>query len=313
MNRKSVGISKKRQLTQKTCGSHDLNELITAFNNKCVRIIGRNSKVIVQKLRHLSQMIGLRKLKSFVASIVYMMCADLPGAEMFMNICITGEPGCGKTDACNRIASLIQYILFGNNGQVVTLNRCDLVGRVLGETAIKTKMALLRNKNKCIFIDEIYSLGNNNATDKDSFSKECIDTICGHLSEFVNSCSVIIAGYTAETEECFFQSNPGLVRRFPWRFELEKYTTDELVDIFSLKMSDYNLEDLQPIREHFQTYKCDAADVMKLVSNLLLCHSKSVVLNKDPRMDISMKTTKEALAKMTRITDKPLACAHMFL
>ena len=312
MNKKSMGISKKRQVAQKTCGSHDLNELITAFNNKSVRILGRNSKVIVQKLRHLSEMIGLQKLKTFVACIVYMVCAELPGAEMFMNICITGEPGCGKTDACNRIASLIQYILFGNNGHVVTLNRCDLVGRVLGETAIKTKMALIRNKNKCIFIDEIYSLGNNNSTDKDSFSKECIDTICGHLSEYVDSCSVIIAGYTAETEECFFQSNPGLVRRFPWRFEFERYNADELVAIFSLKMSDYNVEDLQPIREFFDVHKCDAADVMKFISNLLLCHSKSVVLDKESRLNIGMKTIKEAFAKMTKV-QKPLPCAHMFL
>ena len=100
----------------------------------------------------------------------------------------------------------------------------------ISKESVKTSKLL----NSCIggvlFIDEVYSLGPGQK-DKDSFSKEAIDTLCGFLSEHKNDFCCIIAGYEEEIQKAFFGSNPGLERRFPFRYTLKDYTDDQLKDI----------------------------------------------------------------------------------
>ena len=63
-----------------------------------------------------------------------------------------------------------------------------------------------------VFLDEAYSLGNEEK--RDSFSKEAIDMINQYLSEKKNEFMMIVAGYDDELDKCFFSYNPGLKRRF---------------------------------------------------------------------------------------------------
>ena len=53
-----------------------------------------------------------------------------------------------------------------------------------------------------LFIDEVYQLGN--AEGRDSYSKECIDTINQNLTERQGKFICIIAGYKDSVEKCFF-------------------------------------------------------------------------------------------------------------
>ena len=80
-----------------------------------------------------------------------------------------------------------------------------------------------------LFIDEVYSLGNKEQ--KDSFTKECIDTINQALTENTSKFLCIIAGYEKEVKECFFDYNQGLERRFPIRFNIKAYDSTELFAI----------------------------------------------------------------------------------
>jgi hypothetical protein len=89
-----------------------------------------------------------------------------------------------------------------------------------------------------LFIDEAYALGNSEK--RDSFSKECIDTICEALSNHKDELMVIIAGYEQELNECFFNYNKGLKSRFPWVFKMDKYTATDLKNIFLKKVADIN-------------------------------------------------------------------------
>jgi hypothetical protein len=117
-------------------------------------------------------------------------------------------------------------------GQFIIAKRADLIGKYLGHTAIKTLKVLESARGGVLFIDEVYSLGNARQDDGDSFSKECIDTINQFLSEHANDFICIIAGYKEEVEKCFFSHNPGLERRFPYRFTIEGYSPAELFQIF---------------------------------------------------------------------------------
>ena len=53
-----------------------------------------------------------------------------------------------------------------------------------------------------LFIDEAYSLASSEK--EDSFSKECLDTLCESLSNYKGELMVIIAGYEEELDNTFF-------------------------------------------------------------------------------------------------------------
>ena len=108
--------------------------------------------------------------------------------------------------------------------------RSDFVGEYLGSTALKTKKLLESCIGGVLFIDEAYSLGNSEK--RDSFSKEAIDTLNQFLSENSTNFICIIAGYETSLQQCFFSWNPGLERRFPWKFNVASYNIEELKDIF---------------------------------------------------------------------------------
>ena len=118
--------------------------------------------------------------------------------------------------------------------------RSDLIGKYLGHTAAQTQKVIDSALGGVLFIDEAYSLGN--AEGRDSFAKECIDTINQNLTEKKNQLLVIIAGYEEALDTCFFSYNEGLNRRFPFRYTIESYTHEELAQIFIKMVSEINKE-----------------------------------------------------------------------
>ena len=267
-------------MKRKTYEDSQLQQLIAKINSKKIVVKGRKSSIICERLLAIDEMIGLEELKDFVCDLFYFYVADLPCEEQFRNISVTGKPGCGKTEVCVRIASLLQYIMFNCTKEVSILTRADLIGQVLGETAIKTMNALDEHQNRCVFVDEVYSLGHA-SSDKDIFSKECIDTICAYLSENMQSMCMIIAGYSEATDECFFGVNEGLRRRFPFSFSLKGYTVEELHAIFTLKLRRFVVHGEDSIVEYIRSQKrrnphYGAGEIITFINRLLLCHSASV-------------------------------------
>jgi hypothetical protein len=57
----------------------------------------------------------------------------------------------------------------------------------------------------------------------------------------------IIAGYKESLDKCFFAYNEGLNRRFSFRYNIQGYTADELMQIFLIKMelADWYFEENQ--------------------------------------------------------------------
>ena len=148
-----------------------------------------------------------------------------------------------------------------------------------------------------MFIDEAYSLGNDD--NKDSFSKECIDTLTHNLTE-KRDFLCIIAGYKNSLDKCFFSSNPGLARRFAFRYNIEGYSADELRDIFLLKIKKDDLYLVHNISDHsagiqnngnlleltnffsknkkyFPNY---GGDIETLILNWKICHGRRTLMHK---------------------------------
>ena len=129
-----------------------------------------------------------------------------------------------------------------------------------------------------LFIDEAYALGNQEK--RDSFAKECIDTLCEALSDHKDNLMVIIAGYENDLNKCFFSYNKGLDSRFTWRFKTDDYTAKELNLIFHKKIKEIGwkndkLKDnwFENKMEYFSYY---GRDMETLLSKVKIAHSRRV-------------------------------------
>ena len=197
---------------------------------------------IKNELVELNEMIGLSTFKTqIVDQLIYFMQNlhvgihgqfDVQGD--YKHTVLYGPPGTGKTEIAKIIGQMYSKIGILHNATFKKVSRSDLIAGYLGQTAIKTQKVIESSLGGVLFIDEVYSLAD--IEQRDSFSKECIDTLCEALSQYRDNWMVIIAGYEEEIKQQFFKTNPGLESRFIWRFTLDSYTSVELFEIFKKKV-----------------------------------------------------------------------------
>lgn len=194
---------------------------------------------IKQPLNELNAMIGMKQLKNNVLDQILYFSQNLHKTSNegdFMHTVIYGPPGTGKTEIAKILGKIYSNLGVLSKQTFKKATRSDLIAGYLGQTAIKTNELITSCLGGVLFIDEAYALGN--PEQRDSFSKECIDTLCEALSEHKSKLMVIIAGYENELKECFFKYNQGLDSRFIWRFKTDEYTAEDLMNIFFKKVKD---------------------------------------------------------------------------
>lgn len=130
------------------------------------------------------------------------------------------------------------------------ISRADFVAPYVGQTAIKTMDLLNKNRGKVLFIDEAYSLLND---DRDSFGMEALTALNQFMSENPQDIVIIFAGYKDKMQSGIFEKQPGLPRRCMWHFECEGYSGSELYDIFKtqLKKEKWSITDEDVSRQMF--------------------------------------------------------------
>ena len=182
-------------------------------------------------LIELKEMIGLDKIKEeIINNIIYFMMKKNKINREMMHTIITGSPGTGKTTFIEILARIYTKLGVLEKGHIVKVKRSDLIGKYLGHTAVQTRKKIEQAYGGILLIDEAYSLGNPEA--RDSFAKECLDTLNQALTEDKDKFICIIAGYKKALDESFFVFNEGLKRRFPFRFDIEKYNSDDLAKYY---------------------------------------------------------------------------------
>ncbi len=164
------------------------------------------------------QFINLRKNKGFLEK------GDIDVHSVFM-----GNPGTGKTTVAEMMGKLYKHMGFLSKGHVHSVDRVDLVGEYIGQTAPKVKKAIEKARGGVLFIDEAYSLARENDDSKD-FGREVIEILVKEMSDGPGDIVLIVAGYPKEMKY-FIQSNPGLRSRFKLFFDFADYLPQELSEI----------------------------------------------------------------------------------
>lgn len=164
----------------------------------------------------------------------------------YLSFVFFGNPGTGKSTLASYVGSFFQKCLIMTRDVVINASRSTLVGSVLGQTAIKTRQALIDSLEGVIFIDEAYSLTPCQGTDQ--YGNESIDELVDFMSKFKCLHIVIVAGYKQLMTKCFFTNNEGLPRRFARKIELGNFTAPELVEILESMLTKHNL--IKCTKEH---------------------------------------------------------------
>jgi len=279
---------------------------------------------LIEPLTELKNLVGMKSVKeSMVDQILFFMqklnkkekcnvcincqnnikCNEVKNEnDDMLHTIITGPPGVGKTELGKILGKVYKAMGILSKGHVMVAKRPDLIAKYLGQTAPKTQAFIDKCKGGVMFIDEAYSLGNPEG--RDSFAKECLDTINQNLTER-RDFLCIIAGYEDSLESSFFSFNEGLKRRFSFKYIIDKYTGSELKDIFLIKIKREDwvfVGDNEELEKFFkkneESFPRFGGDVETLFLKVKIQHSRRVMFkDEDLRKKITMEDIKKGFEK----------------
>ena len=201
-----------------------------------VKVKSTKKVTIEEALAELNALVGLDQVKTKVADWVDQIKVfklrrerGLPVPNISYHMVFTGNPGTGKTTVARIMAQIYCALGIVTEGQLVEVDRSDVVAGYIGQTALKTQAVIKKAIGGVLFIDEAYSLSKSG----NDFGQEAIDTLLKAMEDNRDNLVVIVAGYDGPMDG-FINSNPGLKSRFKTYLEFNDYNGKQLFDIFAM-------------------------------------------------------------------------------
>lgn len=259
--------------------------------------LDEDTRTLQDLLDELNALVGLEKVKNKVQDlIIYQKVQkmrrekNLHSAKNTLHLAFTGNPGTGKTTVARIVGRIYKRIGLLSKGHFVEVSRTDLIAGYQGQTALKVKKVIEQAKGGVLFIDEAYSITENDHSD--SYGRECLTELTKALEDYREDLVVIVAGYT-ELMNKFFESNPGLKSRFNTFIEFDDYSSNELdkILISMCKNNDYILDEEVKAKIHLyfeqQTSVKDenfanGRLVRNLYDDLVMNHARRVINMANP-------------------------------
>lgn len=273
----------------------------------------KDKRSLSELLDELNALVGLESVKKKVNDLIAYQKVqklrrenNLFSSKNTLHLAFTGNPGTGKTTVARIVGRIYKQIGLLSKGHFVEVSRTDLIAGYQGQTALKVKKVIEKAKGGVLFIDEAYSITENDHSD--SYGRECLTELTKALEDYRDDLVVIVAGYT-EPMKKFFESNPGLKSRFNTFIEFEDYSAYELGEILEnmCSLNDYELSDdaRKQLQEYFinkvETKEDNFANgrmVRNLFDDLVMNHARRVI-----KLDAPNKSDLRTILKVDFIPD----------
>ena len=269
------------------------NEFREVVDKKIVENKDIPKEQLEDLLRELNELVGLDNVKMEIYKLIKYLAfqhksqqylkIDKPNLHMFF----TGNPGTGKTTVARMLSKIFYSLGYVKKKNFAEVTPEKLIAGYVGQTAIKTREFLDKNKGGVIFIDEAYILSG----EAQNFGGEALVEILKELEK--NETIFIFAGYKDEMEQ-FKEMNPGLESRIGYYLKYEDYTPEQLYSIFVSKVEKMGFIVEDALKEKVMNSILAAKEnakfgngryIDKLISKLVLEHA----------LDIDKYETKEDL------------------
>lgn len=212
-------------------------------------------------MQQLNSLIGLSTVKEKISEIIntkkFQVELKKRGIENNFDIQTTlhmlfiGNPGTGKTTVARLIGKIYNELGILSKNVFIEMSAKDLI---IGKYAESMQEKIKQAEGGVLFIDEAYTLANEN---NDWKSSEIMSVLIPEMENHRLDTMFIFAGYTKEMNE-FLQINSGMKSRIPQNniIEFPDYNIDELTDIFYIEIKKRQLIlsiDLKPLVKEYIT------------------------------------------------------------
>ena len=212
--------------------------------------------------------------------------------NMFVNMIIMGNPGTGKSRLAGQIGNIIALLGIyvyevTEKRPLVVASSADFIAGYVGQTQMKTRAFLSNNRERCVFLDEAYSLMQWDKSEEpkvlSGYSPEAVDEMTGWLSDHVGEMCFICAGYEHKMILDFIEGNEGLARRFPLRFTLRTYPPEQMIDIFydalskALRLDKYGVDKVERKPPTSSTYFTKTA--IELLKDIIIIARETTIVD----------------------------------
>ncbi|RMG58930.1 MAG: AAA family ATPase [Bacteroidetes bacterium] len=214
--------------TQEELDNQSLEEVLSELDS----MIGLESiKTRVREYSQYLKFLNLRKEKGFDDN-----------QQLNLHVIFAGNPGTGKTTVARMLGKIYKKLGLLSKGHVHEVDRSDIVGEYIGQTAPKVRAAIDKARGGILFIDEAYALARSKDDPKD-YGREVVELLVKEMSSPKGDLAIVVAGYPKEMDT-FMESNPGLKSRFAMRFDFPDYTPQELqaIALFGAEKASVTLE-----------------------------------------------------------------------
>ena len=243
--------------------------------------------------QQLEALVGLGSVKEAVRKISAYAEANKGSENLNLHMCFYGNPGTGKTEVARIIAGILCEIGVLPSSRVVEVDRSDLVGSYVGETAMKTAKVIQVALGGVLFVDEAYSLAYSES--KGDYGHEAISTLIKAMEDKRGQFCVILAGYKNQMMN-MVASNPGFRSRIQFEIDFPNYSRKELGDItdYMTKSRGYILTDeaknilldITDLKRKEPNF-ANAREVRNILEHMIMCQNLRVLSSEDKEIGLA--------------------------